>query len=218
MFLYLIWNKLILSVQVLFISTSELTNIDFYKGQCEKKEENYVYSKNKKYFRLLQSCFADCQSSKKQQNSDVNISTPTNINNRYKDVIQLISTVGNYSKRVVEIEKKRFQYVDLSSVQIKISLEDWKKMTVNRSMNRFGSYYYSEILLPKLKVLYNCFVPCIANHYLRKPEKVTKLRDAREKYYDVDIYYVMLIYIVAMHTAVTVRCLEKFLFIRMNIA
>ena len=63
-------------------------------------------------------------------------------------------------------------------------------MTANRSINRFGSYYYSEILLPKLKVLYNCCVPCIANHYLRKPEKVTKLRDGSEKYYGgyVNIY------------------------------
>ena len=83
-------------------------NIDFYKRQYEKKEENYVYSKNKKYFKPLQSCFADCQPSKKQQNSDVNINTPTNINNRYKDVIQLINTVGNYSKSVVELEEKRF--------------------------------------------------------------------------------------------------------------
>ena len=86
---------------------------------------------------------------------------------------------------MVEIEKKRFQYVDLSSVQIKISLDDWKKMTADRSINRFGSYYYSEILLPKLKVLYNCYVPCIANHYLRKPEKETKLHNVSEKYYEV---------------------------------
>ena len=85
-------------------------------------------------------------------------------------------------------------------------------MTANRSINRFESYYYSEILLPKLKVLYNCCVPCIANHYLRKPEKVTKLVVLVK-----NTTKAMSIYIVAMHTAVTVRCLEKFLFIRMNI-
>ena len=92
-----------------------------------KKRKKTMFILKQEYFKSLQSCFADCQLSKKQQNSDVNISTPTNINNRYKDVIQLISAVGNYSKSVVEIEEKRFQYVDFSSVQIKISLEVGKR-------------------------------------------------------------------------------------------
>ena len=51
-------------------------------------------------------------------------------------------------------------------------------------MNGFGSNYYTEIIFPKLIKIYNGCVPCVLNHYLKKPEKVVCLNWASNRYYE----------------------------------
>ena len=117
--------------------------------------------------------------------SDISIANNTPLEENF----ELINTLGNYKQNVCELNEKRFEEV-YKSFRIKITLDEWNKMIAGRSENKFASPYYSEILLCKLKEIYNCCVPCIVNHYLRKPGNVLKLRDTSENYYEgyVNIY------------------------------
>ena len=119
--------------------------------------------------------------------SNSNINSASNIQS--SEIFEVIDTLGNYKQNIGEMNKKRFDHI-YKSFRIEITLDDWKKMTANRSENKFASPYYSEVLLPKINKFYNHCVPCVLNHYLRKPSKVIKLRDVSRNYYEgyVNIY------------------------------
>ena len=93
------------------------------------------------------------------------------------------------------LQKNRYAEVNITQ-SINISLEEWKKMVINRLPNRFSSNYYGDVLLLKLRNLYGSCVPCVKNHYLRKPKDVISIVPAT-----IVITKVMSIYIVRIRSA-----------------
>ena len=49
-----------------------------------------------------------------------------------------------------------------------ITLDEWKKMIENRREHHLKNCFYKNVMLEKLRILYNGCVPCISNGYPRK--------------------------------------------------
>ena len=117
----------------------------------------------------------------KDSKSDLNTSGMT---------YQTLEQLGSFKQSITDKELKRMETVDLKAKVIRISLQEWMKMTSNRSDNHFKNESYIEILLPKFRAVYSACVPCVGNNYLRKRSKVLTIQSSDERYYEgyVSIY------------------------------
>ena len=98
--------------------------------------------------------------------------------------------LGNFKQDLAEIELARFSKVDLAKKQFVITSNEWEEMTKNRSEHHFTGLAYIDILLPKMRDIYDACVPCVESNYLRKSSTVKLIEEGDEKYYEgyVSIY------------------------------
>ena len=97
--------------------------------------------------------------------------------------IETIEALGNFKKNLIQKERERFSLIKLNKPFF-ITINEWQRMTKNRSQNHFRGTTYTDILLEKLRDLYSGCVYCIDTNYLRKPSSVLNLRENDKSHYE----------------------------------
>ena len=97
--------------------------------------------------------------------------------------IETMEALGNFKENLIQKERERFSHIKLNQPFF-IIINEWQKMTKNRSQNHFKGTTYIDILLEKLRDLYSGFGYCIDTNYLRKPSSVLNLRENDKRHYE----------------------------------